>query len=376
MSLPDLFAWLPYVLALIGVAMSLVFHQSRLIYPFCILAGGYYFALVTAPNGPDDTALGQIGFAALVLLLPLNLIVASFFKQAAILSPLTVIRVAFQFIQIAVVVTIIASPQWQDIAVHLHGRMLTEEYDHWTWLTQPSLMMVIVCALVAIVRAVMSGVPIHMGAFGIIILSTIALHYVDNSSTVIVFFSLALLNYIIALVHDTYRMAFLDELTGLPGRRALMSLFSVLGPRYVVAMCDIDHFKKFNDTYGHDVGDQVLKMVAGVLGDVSGGGRAYRYGGEEFTIVFPRRDTAYAMQHLERVRQNVEAASFALRDKNRPKEKPKSPASSQKQTTVTVAISIGVADKNKYQGNPMEIRKEADKALYRAKKAGRNCVSE
>jgi diguanylate cyclase (GGDEF)-like protein len=55
-------------------------------------------------------------------------------------------------------------------------------------------------------------------------------------------------------------------------------------------MSDVDHFKRFNDTHGHDVGDQVLRLVASKLSKVSGGGRAYRYGGEEFALVFRRQN--------------------------------------------------------------------------------------
>ena len=65
----------------------------------------------------------------------------------------------------------------------------------------------------------------------------------------------------------------------------------MMGRHYTLAMIDVDHFKKFNDTYGHDVGDLVLKMVAHQISQVNGGGKAYRYGGEEFTTVLYRRDS-------------------------------------------------------------------------------------
>ncbi len=375
-SIPVILQSLPYGLALIGIVLSVVFHQTALVYSFVILAGGFYFTQITATAGPNETVLGQVGFAALVLLLPLNILMASFFKPVSIISPRSISRVALFVIQVAIVTTLVASPDWQDIGRHLHIRFMHHDYDHWTWLTQPALLAIIICVIIASIRMFVSGLPLHVAAWGAIILSSMALHFADNTSAVIIFFSLALLNYIIALVHDTYRMAFLDELTGLPGRRALMNLFSVLGPRYVIAMCDIDHFKKFNDTYGHDVGDQVLKMVATVLGEVKGGGRAYRYGGEEFTIVFPRRTIDYAKPYLEQVRQAVETSAFALRDKERPKNRPENPSKASGQKTVQVAISIGIADKSSHDGKPMDILKHADKALYRAKKAGRNCLSE
>src|SRR3546814_5904189 len=73
-----------------------------------------------------------------------------------------------------------------------------------------------------------------------------------------------------AVAHEAYQMAFRDELTGLPGRRALNERMQRLGRNYVLAMSDVDHFKKFNDTHGHDVGDQVLRLVASKLSKISG----------------------------------------------------------------------------------------------------------
>ena len=99
----------------------------------------------------------------------------------------------------------------------------------------------------------------------------------------------ALTSLCISLAHEGFHMAFRDELTGLPGRRALNEKLQRMGRIYTLAMADVDHFKVFNDTHGHDVGDQVLRMVAAQLRRVSGGGHAYRYGGEEFTLVFPAR---------------------------------------------------------------------------------------
>ena len=95
---------------------------------------------------------------------------------------------------------------------------------------------------------------------------------------------------IVALLAESHRLAFRDTLTGLPGRRALEERLRSLGGRYAVAMVDVDHFKKFNDTHGHDIGDQVLKLVGARLAEVGGGGIAFRYGGEEFSRALPRRE--------------------------------------------------------------------------------------
>jgi len=186
-----------------------------------------------------------------------------------------------------------------------------------------------------------------------------------------------LLMLVVAIAHEAYLMAFRDELTGLPGRRALNERLQGLGRQYVLAMGDVDHFKSFNDTHGHDVGDQVLKMVASRLRKVGGGGRAYRYGGEEFTLVFPGRSIEQCLPHLEAVRQAIEGYALQLRDASkRPKDdrQGRMARGHSSAAQVSVTISIGVAERQGDQRSPEEVIKAADQALYGAKKAGRNCV--
>src|SRR6185369_6728757 len=105
-----------------------------------------------------------------------------------------------------------------------------------------------------------------------------------------------------------------------PSRRSLNESLQGLGRRYTIAMVDVDHFKKFNDTYGHDVGDQVLKMVARKIQDVGGGGKAYRYGGEEFTITFSGRSLADVIPHLEELRKTIAGYRLQLRGSDRPRD--------------------------------------------------------
>ena len=123
------------------------------------------------------------------------------------------------------------------------------------------------------------------------------------------------------MTRSIYDMAYRDELTGLPGRRALNERLKGLGKHYSIAMMDVDHFKKFNDVYGHDIGDEVLKMVAKHIGGITGGGTAYRYGGEEFCVVFPGRNIDYCKPFLEAVRGSIENYRMRVRDfKHRPQE--------------------------------------------------------
>ena len=163
--------------------------------------------------------------------------------------------------------------------------------------------------------------PLDIGLAGALLAFYLACEWASSRAVFGVFTAAAGAVLVVAMLQESYRLAFHDELTALPGRRALLEAMAGLGPRYVIAMADVDHFKSFNDTHGHDIGDQVLKLVAARLAEVEGGGRAFRYGGEEFTVLFPDATLAQAQPHLEAIRAAIEAYKMAVRGENRPKDK-------------------------------------------------------
>lgn len=181
--------------------------------------------------------------------------------------------------------------------------------------------------------------------------------------------------YLLVVIVDSYYLAYRDDLTGVPSRRALNQLALSLGRKYTVAMLDIDHFKKFNDTYGHDIGDQVLKLVAVRIGEVKDGGKAFRYGGEEFTIVFPRKNLKQVLDALEDVRESIANYEIAIRNPERSTKDDRKKNKTSDTKKVKVTISIGVTSRENKQSFSQAL-KVADEALYRAKKKGRNNVSQ
>lgn len=203
----------------------------------------------------------------------------------------------------------------------------------------------------------------------------VAKAYLFTNLPLTVILTLVALLYLVAILVDSYFLAYRDELTLLPSRRALNQLSLSLGRKYTVAMLDIDHFKKFNDTYGHDIGDQVLKLVATKLAKVGGGGKVFRYGGEEFTVVFPRKTIAQAMPVLESVRQSIQDYKIVIRQPQRKTKKSRKSGDAKSFKTVNVTISIGVAARASKQSFEQAL-KLSDQALYRAKKNGRNNVSQ
>lgn len=195
-----------------------------------------------------------------------------------------------------------------------------------------------------------------------------------------------------SIVESSYRLAYHDELTSLPGRRAFNEAVLHLDHPYVVAAVDIDHFKSFNDTYGHEIGDQVLRMVASRLAQVTGGGAAYRVGGEEFTLLFQGKSVIEVLPHLEILRAGIENSSFSVRggverrssargadrrktsDSRVQRRRKKAAARPSRADAVTVTVSIGAAASKSENAAWENVLEEADKALYRAKAAGRNRV--
>jgi GGDEF domain-containing protein len=197
-----------------------------------------------------------------------------------------------------------------------------------------------------------------------------------------------------SIVENSYLLAYHDELTTLPSRRAFNDALLRLQDPYSIAVVDIDHFKKFNDTYGHDTGDQVLRLVAANLSRVTGGGKAYRCGGEEFNLLFPRRTTSEVVDHLEQLRAAIESSEFRMRSGDRrqaprgPDDRRKEPPRSRRRkgqvirelvqekapAMLSVTVSIGVATSVKEKSTPDLVLQAADKALYRAKANGRNRI--
>jgi len=369
-SLPPVVVRLaPYVVAGGGVLLGWRFNRSKLVFALLAL---FTVERVLAAGLAVDRAL--IVNAAGVLL-PLNFAYYVLMSERGFVTGRGLFRLmAFGLQPFLVTALVLGEPellrQW------LFASFVTLPFLSSLPLGQPAL-----CSFVLGFLLVLFGYVRRRGAMENAFLWSgaavfMALTAGEAGNVVSLYLVTAGLVLVTGVIETAHSMAFRDELTGLPGRRALEEALLKMGCHYTVAMVDIDFFKKFNDTYGHDVGDQVLRMVAGKLAGVGGGGKAFRYGGEEFTILFASRSVAEAAPHLEELRQTVEASGFALRSGKRPVGKGKQQRGrSGAGRKVSVTVSIGVAGRTSRQPEPQQVIKSADKALYRAKKGGRNQVA-
>jgi diguanylate cyclase (GGDEF)-like protein len=230
----------------------------------------------------------------------------------------------------------------------------------------------IAAACVCAIRWVLRATPIEGGLAVVLTCVGIAFLPVVHVDTTRLLLACAGVIALIAVVYSSYRMAFVDALSGLPNRRALDETLSQLSGNYAVAMVDIDHFKKFNDAHGHDAGDRVLKSVAQSLRRTRGA-HAFRYGGEEFCLLFTGTRSRNASEACENSRERIENERVRIRSTPSARRRVQA-VKRNALSDVRVTVSIGVAERDAQTRAPLEVLKIADQALYRAKSKGRNRV--
>jgi diguanylate cyclase (GGDEF)-like protein len=368
----------PYLFVAGGLILSFAFGRGRVFFVLLLLSLFYWLFRTHLQQGISDFAPHVI-FQFLCLLLPLNITIFCCMRERGVFTFAGRLRFAFLVMQLAAVAWIIRYREdYGELPVLFSRPLLHIPPIEASPVPQLALLVTLIGFCFILYRVLAYKSPIESGLLGVLVAVFIAFNTLAVANFPLAFIGAAALILAISVLQDSHNMAFRDDLTGLPSRRALNEQMLALGRQYAIAMLDVDHFKKFNDTHGHDVGDQVLKMVAKKIGAVKGGGRPFRYGGEEFTIVFPRRKTADAIPFLEEVRKAIGAYELSIRGKDRPKkaeEGKKKRGAPQGDKTVSVTISIGVAESNDSLRLPDDVIKAADKALYRAKDKGRNQVS-
>ena len=375
-----------YFVLLAAAGMSLWFNRGRAFVATVSLLLAYFGYRLALDLGADSFAARAV-YTAAVVLVPLNVLVALLLPERGV-SYHGDYRWLFIVAGEILLVAWIASSGRSELSGAAWKSML----GHWLLRSPPPPLLGRVLFGAAIAAAAWTAwaphyskkggpvSPLAVGIVGALLAFFVACEWARNEVVFGVFTAAAGAILLVAMLQESHRLAFNDELTGLPGRRALQEAMAGLGPRYVLAMGDVDHFKSFNDTHGHDIGDQVLKLVAARLAEVEGGGRAFRYGGEEFTVLFDGATLEDALPHLEGIRASVEAYRMAVRGEGRPKEKERgeklrAPDSQLPEKMLSVTISIGAAEPSGGEATPVQVLKAADEALYRAKRGGRNRVS-
>ena len=360
-----------------GLVLAWRFNSSRILFSLLTLLLAHravdFFAAGQVRNGPGHTAA-----VLSAILIPVNFIVLALTRERGVVIAAVAPRFGLLFLE-SVLVAVLCRPENSALIAHQPGG---DGIPLWTLLG-------FVAAIgVFIHRYQKTRRPIEPGFAWSAAAVAIWLQFSPLGKGADAYVATAALIIAASLIETSYVLAYYDELTGIRGRRAFNEALLSLDQQYAIAIIDIDHFKKFNDTYGHDVGDQVLCMVASRIAGVDGGGQAFRSGGEEFAVIFPNLSAKDAFEHLESVRRAIGVSSFRVRgaerrtevrpgeaDRRRPgKKKAEAPSLQQTPDRLSVTVSIGVAEPSTRYRQPEQVIQAADQALYRAKQSGRNRV--
>lgn len=384
----DIMPVLPFAVFPLGLIMGWRYNNTGLILTTAALSLSY-LALFLFPDANKITIPKAVSF-----LLPINIMFYSIFTKKRLLSVTGFLCMMLIFLQIIFVFIFcrpidtespgliqlicgyffITPEKVVGISEVLSLFFFNNQGFLFERLSTPAVVSFLFAMFFLLVRLFIYKDIITAGYFGTLVAVFLAIASSKYTPGVPVYFMVAALILVVTNIEASFFKAYVDELTGLPGRRALNETMANLGKNYTIAMLDIDYFKKFNDTYGHKTGDDVLKMVASKFAEITGGPKTFRYGGEEFTAVFRGKSIDESMPHLENFRYIIENSTFTVRTKTRKKTNQSNRGSGGAKKKINVTISIGVAGSGKNHNTPEKVIKAADKSLYKAKKAGRNCV--
>lgn len=376
-SFSELLVW---VFALIGSLLAVSYARTRNLFALLLVLLTYWLVVhqvqlptlkkIAAPFNLD----APLSYLLISFLLPILFIINSLWSERFHLLQDLLLRFLV-FLSICLVFFAISQSFPLELSEGLATTYFPSIHLSIFGLAQVPLLTFLFCVFVLLVQLIRNPQPYFASQLVALVSVILMLQWFSQPLTPTLVTLAALLMLSLAVLQEAFQMAFRDDLTGLPGRRALNERLQRLGRNYSLAMADVDYFKKFNDTYGHNIGDQVLKMVATQLNKVSGGGKAYRYGGEEFTLVFPGKSAEQAKPYLEKLRLAIENYRVKIRNENeRPVDSKvaKTKRKKTKSNEVSVTISMGIAERSNQLSTPDDVIKAADKALYKAKGAGRN----
>ena len=385
LTLPAL-SFLYYCALIGGMILAWRFHSSRIFFALVVLFltqeaialfGGGHFA----PGTPGWTAA-----QAAAVLVPLDFILIALMQERGFTVASTAPVGMLLFVQSVIVAVLCRVAEGApSSSVRAHHPPVSVPLPGY------ALAFFVAGSVFLLVRFLINRKPVDSALLWSLSAFFLSLRFIGTARTSTVYSATAACILGASIIENSYLLAYHDELTTLPSRRAFNDALLRLQNPYSIAVVDIDHFKRFNDTYGHDTGDQVLRLVATCLSRVTGGGQAYRCGGEEFNILFSGKTTAEVVDHLERLRVAVETSEFRMRSGDR-RQTPRGPDRRNQRTAgrarkghairqlaqenapepLSVTVSIGVATSDRAGLDPDAVLQAADKALYRAKANGRN----
>lgn len=375
-SMTFLFKYFNY-LALISVGiLGLKLNQTRILISAGLLTAMYHFSL--NPEVFEVTGITTTRYFEIIsMAFPLGIALMFLMREMRLLG----LNFIYKFLVATIPFLLLAiwisefNPSYIT-AVYFHGIQALDSFEVPQIVLLPLIMLITTTVLKRkekafpfLISTLIILIPIftacHIGM-------DITLPQTGKMALIVLAYTSVAIIYILTIFNMYWQRVYIDELTQIPNRRALDEMLSSLSGKYAIGMMDIDHFKKFNDTFGHDAGDDVLRVVGTAMSDNTKNAKIYRYGGEEFVAVFMGLSAEEAFEYGDTGRDKLAKRDFYIRQDSERDKKDRGKTATSKRTKVQITISMGIAQSG--DKGPEEVIKDADKALYSAKEAGRNCV--
>jgi len=358
-----------YSVCAAGIFLSWRFNRSRILFALVSLLLSYTF--ITAVTGTERAVDESLVSLVIGTLLAFNFFWIVLIPERGVVSSMGRLAAFIFAVEAGLVLLILSVPTLAPVLDEIRAYQTPNRIPE-TSLSLVTIVTVGITAAVILVRSIWAQSAIDAGLLAALLAATFGVNDIGISQAEALFFATAALVLQVTIIRDSHARVYTDELTRLPARRALDEQMMRLGKQYVIAMVDIDYFKRFNDEFGHDVGDQALRFVAKQLACTRGRAQVYRYGGEEFTLLFRGKTLEEVWAYIDQTRERIDKARFTIRAPGRPKNKPRSPKGPGSRRTMSVTVSIGAAQRDAEHRYPEDVLKAADRQLYSAKQAGRN----
>jgi GGDEF domain-containing protein len=366
--------WAVLVL-LVGIFLGWYYNRGRIVFALLLLTG---VDVALRWLGPGETFRGDAGrvvVAAVAVLLPLNLAAYAVLAERAPLTGRSLKRLIPILAQV-IGVGLIVRGYGPVVTTWLNHRVIDVGWTDWTAIPQAGVLAFAAAALYLVARCARHQDPVEAGFLWALVAAFVALHGISRGWSPTAFLAAGGWVLIGALLETGHRTRYYDALTELPGVRALNDTLSQLRSRYVLALVRIDHFKRLRASFGREVGDQIVRMVATQLRQVAGRGVSFRYGGDGFAVLFTGASIEDAATHLDAARRAIAAYCFLLRGPGRPRRKPVTPIpATGPRVVITVTVSIGAAEREEERMRPRHVIRMAHGALRDAAAAGGNQVT-
>jgi diguanylate cyclase (GGDEF)-like protein len=365
--------FLPVALMILSGLLMLYFNSTRLFFMNIFLLLIYLYLqldfMTAVFGGPNLVKIYNGGLKLLPYFIPLPFIIFHLSGEGGFftLSGLGKFSVCLIFLFAGPLIVLLAGPEILESLEFLPGYGLFNLHIPLLVIAELSFLLV----LLVFVRSHSFYVHNQLFTFWIVVAASLSLSkgfefsstsHMEIAAGHAVMYNIAASLFALRAVNYAWSKAYRDPLTQIRGRMALDEKLKKLRGDYAIAMIDIDKFKNFNDTYGHDSGDVVLQVVAELIESESSG-YAYRFGGEEFTLVYPHRLAPEVEEELENLRETIANTRVGVTRKTK---------RAKKLLKKKVTVSIGLADSAGKYNTALEVLNAADNALFKAKDEGRN----